>query len=489
VEAGIRRIAALATALALAGVRAAGAEAPDPGAGPAPGPLGAQARPFQPPELLALPTRPTERSASLAVAESLAAGATVWGAARAWGLGWARLSFSAARSNLTGPWVFDASAYEANQLGHPYQGHLAFAAARSCGFTFWQSAAFPLVSSTLWELFAETGRPSINDEITTPVGGAFAGEVLYRLSQWVLDGGGLAPSRARRAAAWLLSPTAGTTQLLAGNRFRTRPEAPIPARLEARLGASLGRYTGATGDPARTGGLVSGSIQVTHGPPVGDWRLRDPFDHFDLLGSINVTTNPWVVLQVRGLLAGSALGSPRSRGFWGLWGLYDFTTLKAFRASASALGVGVTGRHALGRALTLEGTAIAGGGYGAAGTRARTPATPDYHYGAGGLAILDGRLLAGDRVAVRVALRQYYVGGRISPEAKGRELVALGTLGATLRLAGRHAVGIDFTQARRWATFPNRDDAFGTFSQAIAYYAWMNDATMGPAPTALASRH
>jgi hypothetical protein len=434
---------------------------------------------LRPAELRELPTRLTERSWTLAISESLAANAVIWSAARGSGQAWTRLTLSSAESNVDGPWVFDSSHFTVNQFGHPYQGHLAFAAARSSGFGFWGAAAFPLVSSTLWELFAETNAPSINDEINTPVGGVFVGEVLFRLSRMVLAGGGLRPSGARQAAAWLVSPTTGTAQLVSGNRYRTRPEEPIPLAMESRLGASFGGNADSEGAHSHTGGLVSGTIQVTHGLPVGDWRPRNPFDHFDFLASVNATRNPWVVLQVRGLLRARELGSPRSRGFWGLWGLYDLTTLKTFRASASALGFGATGQWVTPHGLALQGTAIAAAGYGAAGTKDRTPSTPDYHYGLGGMAILDGRLIAADRGAVRLGFRQYYVGGLVSPDTRGQELISYATFGATLRLFGHHAVGLDLTRSGRAGSFPGRDDTNETFTQAIAYYAHLSDKTMG----------
>jgi hypothetical protein len=225
--------------------------------------------------------------------------------------------------------------------------------------------------------------------------------------------------------------------------------------------------------------LVTASFQVTHGLPIGGWTPRDPFDHFDFFGSINATRNPWVVLQVRGLLAGREVGTPTSRGFWGLWGLYDLTTLKTFRASASALGFGGTRAWSSEHGVTFQGTAIAAAGYGAAGTKASTPSTPDYHFGAGGLAILDARLIAADRGAVRFSFRQYYVGGLVSPDAKGHELITYATAGATLRLFGSHAVGLDITRSQRAGAFPGRDDAYETFSQAIAFYAHLSDRTMG----------
>jgi hypothetical protein len=186
-----------------------------------------------------------------------------------------------------------------------------------------------------------------------------------------------------------------------------------------------------------------------------------------------------MVIQVRGLLVGGDYGGGPSRGFWGLWGLYDMTTLQTFRASTSAVGFGTTGQWAAANGVALQGTAILAAGFGAAGARQASELTPDYHYGAGGLAILDARLIAADRGVVRLSMRQYAVGGLVSPESAGSETVSYATFGATLRVIGRHAVGLEVTRARRWAAFPDRTDTFNSFAQAIAYYAFVSDKTMG----------
>lgn len=435
---------------------------------------------LEPPELIELPTRSKETTWLLPIAEKLLADAISWSVAYAWGEEWTRISGETIRRNLTGEWTFDPNDFATNQFGHPYHGHLAFSAWRAAGHEFWESVPFPIVMSTLWEYFAETEPPSINDGITTPVGGVFLGEVLYRLSSLVLDGGGLHPSATRYWAAGLISPTTGLTRALTGNRYRTRLAEPIPASIEARAGGSFSGSAYAEGQHWATGGLLSLSVNVTHGLPVGDWRLRKPFDHFDFVGSVVWRSEePWIVLQVRGLLEGWDYGGGTSRGFWGIWGVYDMTTLEPFRVSESAVGIGTVGQWAAANGVALQGTALLAGGFGAAGAREASELTPDYHYGLGALAILEAKLIAADRGILRVSHRQYHVGGWVSPESKGDEIVMYETFGATLRVIGRHAVGLDVTRARRWAGFPDRPDTFNSYSQAIAYYAVVSDKTMG----------
>jgi hypothetical protein len=435
---------------------------------------------LQPPDLALVPTEPPDRSFLFAAGESVLANFLIWSWSR-WvrEADWAQVTADSIRDNLDGPWVFDQDDFVNNQFGHPYHGSLNFAAARSAGLNFWQSIPYPVVMSTLWELFAEIEPPSINDAITTPVAGIFLGEVLHRLYGEVLDGGGARPGAWRQLGAAAISPMDGLTRLAVGDRFRSRETEPIPRFIELRLGGSFGGYSSGPSGRDETGGMLSLGIQVTHGLPVPGWRLRRPFDHFDFTASLVATERPWGVLWVRGLLAGRDYGSGLSRGFAGLYGIFETSTPEVFRASTSALGVGTTGQLARESGFALSGTAILGLGFGAAGARDASTDVADYHYGMNTLAILEARLVAADRGALRLSARQYYIGGLVSPVSEGHELVTYASVGATLRVIGRHAVGLDATVARREAGFPDAPDTLHRFSQMVAHYAYVNDKMLG----------
>ena len=78
-----------------------------------------------------------------------------------------------------------------NNFSHPYHGALFFSAGRTNGYNFWESTAWSLSGSAIFEYFGETFRPAFNDWIYTGVGGANLGEIIYRLSSgaiWSLNG-------------------------------------------------------------------------------------------------------------------------------------------------------------------------------------------------------------------------------------------------------------------------------------------------------------
>lgn len=83
--------------------------------------------------------------------------------------------------NLTNPWVWDHDEFYMNQLGHPYQGSHYYMAAAANNLPFWEAALITVTNSAIWEIFAETDTPSINDIIVTPMGGITLGEIFHRL--------------------------------------------------------------------------------------------------------------------------------------------------------------------------------------------------------------------------------------------------------------------------------------------------------------------
>jgi hypothetical protein len=101
--------------------------------------------------------------------------------ARVFGADFAQTSFESIKTNLASRWVWDSDSFLFNHPGHPYQGGLYHAAARSSGFTFYESVFFDALGSLTWELFGETDIPSLNDLIITTFGGSAFGEILHLL--------------------------------------------------------------------------------------------------------------------------------------------------------------------------------------------------------------------------------------------------------------------------------------------------------------------
>ncbi|WP_043923133.1 DUF3943 domain-containing protein [Leadbettera azotonutricia] len=100
---------------------------------------------------------------------------------RLFGADFSQTSLESFKTNLTSAWVWDNDTFLLNHPGHPYQGGLYHAAARSNGFNFYESIFFDMTGSITWELFGETDIPSLNDLVVTSFGGAAFGEMLHLL--------------------------------------------------------------------------------------------------------------------------------------------------------------------------------------------------------------------------------------------------------------------------------------------------------------------
>ncbi|GMO20006.1 MAG: hypothetical protein Pg6A_06810 [Termitinemataceae bacterium] len=100
-----------------------------------------------------------------------------------WGnAGFANVTFETMAKNIyPGTWFWeDGDRFLINQFGHPYQGSTYFASARINGFNFYESIPFALIGSLQWEIMHEP-ESSINDVISTTIGGISLGEMLHRL--------------------------------------------------------------------------------------------------------------------------------------------------------------------------------------------------------------------------------------------------------------------------------------------------------------------
>ncbi len=398
------------------------------------------------------------------------------------------------RDNLHRKWVVDNDAFATNQFLHPYQGSIYHGFARSAGLGFWQSLGYTTAGSLLWEEAGENTRPSINDQVASGIGGAFLGEPLFRMASLLLEStSGAQPSRWREWAAAAISPPTGLNRLAFGQRFRGVFRSNDPAvftRID--LGANLSTHFESNvnvnadllGPPvAQTlqRRQVSADFTMAYGlPGKPDYTYSRPFDYFNFEFAA-ATSNAFETVFSRGLLVGTdyAIG-PNYRGIWGLYGTYAYVAPQVFRVSTTGLALGTTGQRWLSRTVALQGTGLAGVGYGGAGVLhgARvTTAGPlgdgqrDYHYGVTPQAMLSLRLIMGDRASIDATARDFYVSRLGSTESTGTENIARAEVALTVRVYHLHAITIRYSESRRdgrYATLPTSHQTVGSVSLGYA---------------------
>jgi hypothetical protein len=393
--------------------------------------------------------------------------------------------FESLKDNLSRKWVYDTDPFDINQFGHPYQGSLYHGFARSAGLGYWEASAYTILGSAAWEVAGEITPPSINDQFTTGFGGSFLGEPLFRIASLLLESGdGGRPGFWRELGAALISPATGFNRLAFGDRFDGVFRSHNPA-VYTRIGVGLNVDSSVNSnvnlnlDPEGesipqsydTGEAIA-DFTIAYGlPGKPGYSYRRPFDYFHLqftAASSNVLEN----VIVRGLLYGTdyAVGD-HYRGIWGLYGTYDYIAPQIFRISTTAAAFGTTGQWWLSKDIALQGTALAGLGYGSAGT-IRGVGERDYHNGLTPQAMLALRLIFSDRTSLDLTARDYYVSDLVSAEKGGKENLFRGDVSLTVRVYNLHGIAITYTASSRDASYrglPDTEQDVGTISIGYAY--------------------
>ncbi len=400
-------------------------------------------------------------------------------------------NFSSFKENLTGKWVVDKDPFAINQFMHPYAGSMYFGFARSAGLDYWDSLGYTLGGSLLWELAGETTPPSLNDEFTTGYGGTILGEPLYRMASLLLESGEGKPGFWREIGAGALSPATGFNRVAYGQRFRGVFRSHNPAvytrlQLGVNLNAHVKSNVNVNQDPNAAAipqsykkGAAIADFTIGYGLPGKPGYTYDrPFDYFNFqftAASSNVFEN----IISRGLLYGTdyAVGD-NYRGVWGLYGTYDYIAPQIFRVSTSALALGTTGQAWLSPTVALQGTALAGLGYGSAGT-IHGVGERDYHNGLSPQGMVASRLIFADHAALDFELRDYYVSGVASSESDGSENIIRGVATLTVRVYNLHGLTFRYTISRRDANYGNLSDTRQTLGAVSIGYTYLGQTRFG----------
>lgn len=389
-------------------------------------------------------------------------------------------NWSTIRRNLHSSWVVDRDPFKVNQLGHPYQGSVYHAFARSAGLGYWESLGYAFGGSALWEIAGESTTPSRNDQINTGIGGSFLGEILFRLSNLTLEHDSLPPFW-RETAAAIISPSTGFNRLAFGDRFKGVFPSNDPvyfSRLQ--IGFSGTAQSGAgtsTTRLRRNEALIDYSIDYGL-PGKPGYTYARPFDYFSLQATAS-SANGAENLMTRGLLVGKDYeAGDNYRGVFGLYGIYDYIAPQTFRVSSTALAFGSTAQWRLAQGIALQGTGLMGAGYTAVGTTHST-AENDYHYGVSPQGLLALRLILGERAALDLTAREYFVSRVGSAARGGHDNIARVDASFTVRVYQRHGVSIRYLLNRRDAFYPDVGDSSQTRGTVGIFYTYLGHDRFG----------
>ncbi len=389
-------------------------------------------------------------------------------------------NFSTIRRNLHSSWVVDSDPFKTNQLGHPYQGSMYHAFARSAGLNYWESAAYTFVGSAAWEIAGENTPPSRNDQIASGIGGSFLGEVLFRLANLVLEHDEIPPFW-REVGAAVVSPATGFNRLAFGDRFKDIFPAHDPvyySRLQIGFSGTAQKQSGtSTTSLSPNEGLVDYSIDYGL-PGQPGYTYTRPFDYFSFQVTAS-SANGFENVMTRGLLYGKDYeAGPNYRGVWGLYGSYDYIAPQLFRVSSTALSLGTTAQYWVSQDIAIQGTALLGSGYTAVGTT-RSSADNDYHYGLAPQALLALRFIFGTKASLDLTGREYFVSKIGAPARGGHDNIARLDASLTIPVYGRHGIAIKYLRNRRDAFYPDVGDSSQSRGTVGVFYTFLGHERFG----------
>jgi hypothetical protein len=344
--------------------------------------------------------------------------------------------------------------------------------ARSAGLNYWQSVVYTFAGSALWEIAGEITPPSKNDQIASGIAGSFFGEPLFRLSEALfhgMDGSRKSSGFWRGLGATILSPPNGINHLIFGDRYQASGSSNTAATdLRVQLGATALVKTTAREQAPRKFNTGIFGVSIDYGlPGRAEYAHERPFDYFSMEATVS-GANGAENVATRGLIAGKDYNSERVAGVFGLYGHYDYLANDAFRFSTTAASLGSSTQFWLSEHAALQTTVLAGVGFSAAQTVRGTEET-DFHYGLAPQGLVAAKLIGGDRLALEVSGREYYVTDAGGFSRGGHDRVRRGDASLALRLFGRHAISVAYRAARRTSfvtglpTVTQRSDTVGVF--------------------------
>jgi len=257
------------------------------------------------------------------------------------------ISWETIHDNFRDGWEWDRSQYAVNFYHHPYHGYLYYSAGRANGLGYWGSSLCALGGSLMWEYTMEKYRPSINDLITTSLGGIAIGEVGYRFSALVRKKGSRGLDRIwRETVGTVLDPVGGVNRLLNGRKDDEPwlPGSPDAGRiLEGNLvltGPVIVRSSDLTG--TRAAPILGFTLR--YGDPAGSGWTGRPFDVFTVAGRLRWGPDrPHLSLSIGGAVLGKPIaGSRGAAHFLGLYQQYEYYGIDTMRICGTSFTAGWT---------------------------------------------------------------------------------------------------------------------------------------------------
>jgi hypothetical protein len=384
---------------------------------------------------------------------------------------WARISLTTIRNNLNNGFVWDEDCFQTNQFDHPYHGSLYFSSARSLGISYWRSIPYPFFGSLMWELFMENEYPSINDFITTPMGGIVLGETFFRLSNLLLYSG--RENIFRSIGSFLIAPMNVLNRYLRGKKIHRQRFSKLNKKFNASFSAGL---TYITFDNSLSAKLLLSyfHFEIRYGKYAGIKRNYKPFDYFESeFGTAFSPSNSIILVHSSGMLKGKKLNiSSNSKSVLGIFQSFDFINNKIYKLAANNLGLGLLMRQKLKSHFiwdnTLIPSAIVLGGI---NSIYAYQVNRNYNLGPG----INIKYVSNLRIDQRINFYLKYYYFLIFPLSgpDGQDHVDIFRIGLKARINDFSAIGFENIQYDRWSRYKYYPDITSSFHLIRVYYSYL----------------
>ncbi len=327
---------------------------------------------------------------------------------------YARIGPNTWEHNIKTGWEWDSDRFGMNFFAHPYSGSAYFNAARSNGYSLYESMPFAFGGSLMYEYFGENTLPSYNDLINTTTTGILIGEISYRLSSDFLDDRTTGSERFfRELFAAIINPQRAFSRLLRG-RFTRVTSNEIYQKEPLDMTFGVGGHLVNTGRKPGTGTFDEMlTLQLDYGNPY-EHTSRKAYDYFTLRADLTNGLGRKIIdnIVASAFWFGGNVHSSSTEMLIGGFQHYDFWDNNTFELAAIGFGPGLVSRFALSQTSAFHLVFhLALVPLGANSTRLGPDSAQfrDYNYGGGAESKIEGGFDIGGWVNLAIRSNFYWI--------------------------------------------------------------------------------
>ncbi len=376
------------------------------------------------------------------------------------------ISIETLKENFEAGFGFDSDSFDMNQSMHPFHGSLYFNAARSNGYSYWESGAFTMAGSLIWEFGMENTQPSINDLVNTTLGGMSRGEMAHRIGVMLRDNRATGVTRFwRELSGLIVDPMGGFNRLVRGEMTRQypNPDERFPSRFTFVTDLGYRHVTDDADSPNQA--LVS--LSAIYGDPFAG-EIRKPFDSFWLEADLASAGVGLTRIEGRGILRGWELGDPKARlrHIFGFFQEYEYFNNESQVFAAQIFSAGLLSRYTVATDLHLR-TDVMAIAFPLAAIETTNRLNPEtgrsYDFAPGGGLRLAGRLYRKEQEILRIGYGLAYA--HTSNGSSSSNVLQFFRASARLPLGTNLGMGAGYSWYSRRTSYSGFQEPAGTQSE------------------------